>query len=132
MRFSTLVFTTNQCFVCRIFCMQRDFINPSLFTLAFLFCQKCMYADHTHTICTHTLMNYMQMLSLRLRIVDVCSAYAYKKTHHNHMDHMCMLSIGLQIVYVSLVLVYKLYAYAQSMCTICTHMLSLCICTETP
>jgi len=85
----------------RIFRVQKEFMNPSFFTSVFHFFENTRMLSirlQFDTYTEHTLTNCMRMLSIRLRIVHVCPAYAYEKAHQYHIDHTRMLSIRFRIV----------------------------------
>jgi len=63
------------------------------------------YAYNLYTYIEHTLTNFLRMVSIRLQIVCVCSAYVYKKTHINH--------------------IHRSYTYAEHAFTNCMRMLSI-------
>jgi len=63
----------------------------------------CTYAEHTLTICTCVLSTRIQILYLcsafaYLRSACLCSAYAYENLHRNLRDHTQLLSIHFRIV----------------------------------
>jgi len=129
MRFWTQVFfTTFQCYMGRIFHVQKNFIDPFCFISVFHFFESTrMLSIHVRFVHIHTLTNYMRILSICVLRTCICSAYAYEKKNRNCIYHTRTLRIRLWIVSVCWAFTYKLYAYAQCTCTIRKHILSICI-----
>ena len=84
----------------------KRILSNYLFNLCIKLVLKYSYAEHTHTICTHT-------WSLRLQIVCLCSAY----------DSELYEYAGIRVIKNTLTS-YRSFTYAEHRLTISMHMLN--------
>jgi len=118
MRFLTLVFSTIQCYMGRIFREQKDIIKLSFLTSVLNFFGNTRmlsiriqfvllhwaYAYELYAYAQHTLMNCMRMLSIRI-IKNTSKSYR-SYTYAEHTLTNCMLIIHTQFVSVCLAYAY--------------------------